>query len=176
MFVSPSPNVWGPSLWNAIHFIALGFPDDAEASPDVRAAYRHFYSNLHRVLPCGACSQNLEAHLRSGEVPPPPAFEGPHTRQRLFEWTVLLHNIVNRSLGKEGRPWTAKEAYQALLARGEEGGPRQSPAPAHALAPAPAPAGARGPCVISGFVSVVCMLLLLTACVVAARLLFRRFW
>lgn len=99
------PNVWGPHLWKSIHYIALGYPNNAD--DEVRTAYKSFYENLWKVIPCLKCSLNYKRHL--DEVPPIDDF----LRSRdLFAWTVMLHNIVNAELGKPPMPLEqAREMY-----------------------------------------------------------------
>ena len=84
---------WGPSLWKSIHFIALGYPDNPSQSD--RYDYKNFYTSLGKVLPCMRCSRHYEQHLESL-----PIHDYLDTQDRLFEWTVRLHNAVNRDLGK----------------------------------------------------------------------------
>lgn len=97
------PSIWGKYLWTSIHFIALGYPDKPTAE-DV-ANYKAFYTNFWKVLPCYKCSKNYQRHLE--ELPIDPYMTD---NMSLFEWTVLLHNIVNKELGK--REWTVEEARQ----------------------------------------------------------------
>ena len=88
-----NPSQWGPSLWRAIHFIALGFPD-SPSRQDIDS-YKAFFFSLGDVLPCYKCSQNYQRHLK--EVPLDPFLVNSDS---LFKWTVQLHNIVNRETGK----------------------------------------------------------------------------
>ena len=97
------PEIWGEHLWNSIHYIALGYPErptDAD-----KHAYKTFFETLWRFLPCYKCANNYRHHLQ--ELPIDMFME---TKDRLFEWTVLLHNIVNRDTGK--RTYTVQEAYK----------------------------------------------------------------
>lgn len=88
------PSLWGPCVWRgAVHMIALGYPD--KPMPIDKATYKAYYSELWKVLPCGKCSVNYKRHL---EELPIDGFLG--SKMELFEWTVRLHNIVNRELGK----------------------------------------------------------------------------
>ena len=87
------PDLWGPKLWQSIHFIALGYPDKPTES-DVINYYR-FFSNLWHVIPCYKCSINYKNHLK--ELPIDTYLS---SKMKLFEWSVLLHNIVNKELGK----------------------------------------------------------------------------
>jgi hypothetical protein len=116
----PPPSVWGPSVWRAIHFIALGFPDENDVTPMQREAYKMFFQNLDAVLPCASCAENYREHLKH-DVPPVPVQsppDGSATRDALFAWTVMLHNTVSKSLGKT-REWTVRDAYAALVGEAE---------------------------------------------------------
>ena len=87
------PKIWGRHMWYSIHFVALGYP---ESPSDMdKYNYRSFYENLHKVLMCEKCANHYVEHLK--ELPVQQFLDN---RQKLFEWTVHLHNIVNRSLGK----------------------------------------------------------------------------
>lgn len=80
-------------MWFSIHFIAQDYP--SSPSEEDAVAYRSFFENLWRVLPCYKCGVNYKRHLL--ELP---IDEHLHSREALFAWTVALHNIVNRDLGK----------------------------------------------------------------------------
>ena len=103
------PSVWGPTLWRSLHFVALGYPDSCadEATRDmVRYDYKNFFENFWRVLPCKKCSVNYRRHLE--ELPPIDNYLS--CSNNLFSWTVALHNIVNKELGK--REYTVEEARE----------------------------------------------------------------
>jgi hypothetical protein len=106
------PTVWGPSVWRAIHYIALGFPADGKATPRQKESYRAFFRNLDGVLPCQTCASNYRAHLRDDVAPVEDAIE----TGALFEWTVQLHNVVSRSLGKPASSWTPQQVLDELTA------------------------------------------------------------
>ena len=101
------PKTWGPSLWRAIHFVALGYPSEPTGS-DV-AAYGDFFRSLGAVIPCDTCKNNYVRHL--AELPPDPYLAS----GSLFEWTVAMHNVVNRETGKRDADWTVERSYAALL-------------------------------------------------------------
>lgn len=88
-----TPEVWGPHLWTSIHFIALGYPK--VPTEEQRQLYKHFFTNLHHFIPCMKCAINYKRHLE--EFPIDGFLD---TKMKLFEWTVHVHNIVNRELGK----------------------------------------------------------------------------
>lgn len=88
------PKVWGPPIWRAVHYIALGYPDNPDA--EHRLHYKEFFSNLWRVIPCSKCAMNYKRHLT--ELPPIDHFL--ECSRNLFQYTVALHNMVNTELGK----------------------------------------------------------------------------
>jgi len=105
---------WGPHLWYSMHFIALGFPN--ESSSIDKKNYKNFYINLPNIIPCEECSKHLIKNLN--EYPIDNYLD---SRQRLFEWTVIIHNEVNKMLGK--RVWSLDKAtkhYQNLNLKLEE--------------------------------------------------------
>ena len=89
-----SPECWGPYMWGAIHLICLGAP--AEIDQASRSAYVMFFQQLPYILPCSTCATHLLENLKKDPVEP--HLSG---RESLFMWSVGLHNIVNRQLGKK---------------------------------------------------------------------------
>lgn len=88
------PELWGKHLWTSVHFIALGYPKNP--TPEEVQYYYDFFTNLWKVIPCYKCSVNYKRHLQ--ELPIEPYLK---TKMSLFEWTVKVHNIVNKELGKQ---------------------------------------------------------------------------
>lgn len=101
------PKLWGPCLWKSIHLIALGYPK--EPTIDNVQAYKQFYQDFYKVIPCDKCSVNYRKHLE--ELPIDRRLT---SRDDLFRWTVELHNIVNKSLGKD-HTWTPNKAKAKLF-------------------------------------------------------------
>jgi hypothetical protein len=87
------PQAWGSCLWRTIHILAIGYPD--KPSYENTIAYKNFFENLWKVLPCHSCSVNYKRHLK--EVPLDDYLV---SNSKLFEWTVTLHNLVNAELNK----------------------------------------------------------------------------
>jgi len=92
-----TPEIWGKHLWFSMHFIALAYPRNP--SYDQRKNYKQFYENLWKVLPCKKCSVHYRQNLK--ELPLEDGNKDfLENNKTLFEWTVIMHNIVNKSLGK----------------------------------------------------------------------------
>lgn len=91
-----SPSKWGACGWSFLHYVALGYPATAPSAVD-KAKYKAFFSDaLPFVLPCKMCRDNMRRHMT--HAPPDAALD--QGRDALFDWTVRLHNIVNREIGK----------------------------------------------------------------------------
>lgn len=106
-----TPTVWGPTVWRALHFIALGYPEQPTEEHS-RSYHEFFVDVLPKIIPCKLCSDNYIRHL--SELPITPyLYSG--GKQRLFEWTVNLHNLVNKELGKADHTWSTERALSTLL-------------------------------------------------------------
>lgn len=88
-------NTAGPKLWKSIHNVALlEYPENP--SEDDKTYYMNYYKDFWKIIPCLKCSVNYRKNWE--ELPITSYLE---SRTQLFEWTVLLHNIVNKELGKK---------------------------------------------------------------------------
>ena len=90
------PQVWGKYQWTTIHFVALGYPK-APTESQKQYYFTYFSKILPEILPCLKCRKHLKQTLQTEHPMTPAALANPDT---LFEWTVSLHNVVNRQLGK----------------------------------------------------------------------------
>ena len=80
-------------LWKSIHHIALGYPDNPTELD--RRNYSNYYMNFEHVLPCAECRNHYKRHIQKM-----PIEESLGSKKDIFRWTVDLHNVVNKSLGK----------------------------------------------------------------------------
>lgn len=103
--------IWGPHAWNFLHSVALAYPEKPSMAD--RNAYYRFFQDLGSVLPCHYCKLHYSEHFVASELTA--ALE---SRQLLFEWTVHLHNKVNKALRKP--TLSVKEALQELQAQYSE--------------------------------------------------------
>lgn len=107
------PQVWGPFFWHTIHITALGYP--SEPNYVHKKAAKEFYESLQVLIPCPICREHFAEHLTKFPITP-------HldSRSDLFKWTVVLHNAVNKSLGKpEFSEHDSIEFYKRIGARGK---------------------------------------------------------
>lgn len=87
------PEIWGPRLWYNIHKLALSYP--FKPTNDDINTYYNIFTNLWRDIPCEKCSVNYKRHLL--ELPIKSYLS---SKYKLFEWTVKMHNLVNKELKK----------------------------------------------------------------------------
>ena len=109
------PAVWGPIFWMTIHIVALGYSDNPSYS-EKRAA-KEFYEGLQFLIPCPKCKEHYRDNLKIHPITP-----SLDNRKDLFKWTVKMHNLVNKQLGK---PEVSEE--EALRFMGRLGARGRSP-------------------------------------------------
>jgi hypothetical protein len=109
------PAVWGPVFWLTIHITALGYPEKPTYAQ--KRAAKEYFEGLQFLLPCPQCREHYKEHLQKNPISP--ALDN---RRDLFEWTVRVHNSVNKMLGK---PTTTES--QALEYFSRLGGRGKSP-------------------------------------------------
>lgn len=106
------PTAWGPFFWHTIHIVALGYP--VKPTYAEKKAAKDFFESLRFLIPCPICRDHYNAHLEKYPL-------SPHldTRKDLLHWTILLHNEVNKKLGK--REYTQAEVLKYYTRLGERG-------------------------------------------------------
>jgi Erv1 / Alr family len=105
------PSVWGPFFWHTIHIVALGY-SKTPTYTDKKCA-KEFYESLAYLLPCSICREHYRDHLTKY-----PITTFLDSRTDLIKWTIMIHNHVNKMLGKV--EWTLQEVltyYEKVGAR-----------------------------------------------------------
>ena len=87
------PTTWGPFFWHTMHLVALGYPKEPTYA-EKRAA-KEFYESFAQLIPCPMCKMHYADNLKL--MPVSPSLD---TKADLFRWTVDMHNMVNKQLGK----------------------------------------------------------------------------
>jgi len=89
------PALWGPYGWKFIHYVTLGYPSNP--SLETKERYKIFFESLQYVLPCSICSahymENLKEHPLTDDIM--------NDKNKLIEWAILMHNLVNISTNKK---------------------------------------------------------------------------
>ena len=105
------PSVWGPFFWHTIHIVAMGYPKTPTYT-DKKCA-KEFYESLAYLLPCAVCREHYREHLSKH-----PITTFLDSRTDLIKWTIMIHNHVNKMLGKV--EWKLEEVltyYEKVGAR-----------------------------------------------------------
>ena len=115
---------WGPHGWIMLHSVFVNYPLQPTRSD--RSTYAYFVAMFGKVLPCRPCRENFDASVRSALLrlaPAAPALlaaDHPafNSRENLFMFGYLLHDAVNRSIGKTSPPYQhVRSFYESRRAR-----------------------------------------------------------
>ena len=98
--------LWGPNGWKFMHSIAAFCP--LLPNEDERLHYKTFFESLQHVLPCKACSESYKKNLKVL----PLTDELLKNRETILNWTIDIHNLVNKELNK--KIYTKEEALQLI--------------------------------------------------------------
>jgi len=94
------PYQWGRPFWRFLHLCAAAYEDDP--CPERKEATEAWIHLLPHVLPCGTCSDHLDENLET--LPP-----NVSNRDAFLDWTIELHDRVNRATGKPADACWSKE-------------------------------------------------------------------
>lgn len=77
---------WQPITWNIFHSFALNYNEK------YRNEYITFFDTFKVLLPCNVCKTHYNTQLKKENL----TLEKNINKERIFEWTVDLHNLVNK--------------------------------------------------------------------------------
>ncbi|MEM3061974.1 MAG: ERV1/ALR-related protein [Nitrososphaerota archaeon] len=84
---------WGRYAWYKFHKKALEYPDNPCRCLMEKTA--HFYKkDFLKLIHCPSCIEDYKLMIKKCPI-------RLGSKHELFEWTVDIHNMVNRKLGKE---------------------------------------------------------------------------
>ena len=98
--------VWGPHAWHFLHSVAETY------TPDKADAMRAFVASLPTLLPCPACGEHLTRHLAVLDLE-----AALRSSQGMSDYMWMLHNRVNRDIGKASWPRDAPRIPQVCSQR-----------------------------------------------------------
>ena len=91
---------WQPLTWVIFHILALKY-DSNETEHYIR-----FFNTFKTIIPCKICRNHFQEKINSEGM----SIEKNIKDGNIFQWTILLHNNVNKMNGK--REWTFDQARQ----------------------------------------------------------------
>lgn len=86
-------NDFNHAVWKVFHLYAVNYPMNPSKSRQEEA--KQFYAYLGMNHPCTICSKHYTEMFTKSHV-----FNA-DTREKLFQWTVFVHNMVNQRLNKQ---------------------------------------------------------------------------
>ncbi len=94
-----NPDRFGPSLWQGMHYITLGYPENP--TKDQMQKYQAFFLLLKDVLPCSVCANHYRENLNKM----PLTTYVLEDRERFIKWLIDFHNVVNEMKNKPIIPY-----------------------------------------------------------------------
>ena len=90
--------LWQPLTWNIFHIIALNYNEI------YRDQYISFFEAFKVIIPCSICKNHYNNNLNNSNL----SIENNINKDRIFNWTIDLHNSVNKMNHK--KIWSYDEA------------------------------------------------------------------
>ena len=88
------PKIWGPGLWNFLHYITLSYPENPTV---IEKSYmQNFFTSLTNIIPCEKCRQNFASYLKITPLDDSILC----SNYNLVKWLFDIHNKVNVSTNK----------------------------------------------------------------------------
>jgi hypothetical protein len=91
-----SPELWGPAFWFSLHNGAVHYP--IKASRNHKERMKNFILAIPVMIPCVDCKSHAANFLEMNKGKLDNICQG---RDKLFNFFVDFHNVVNRRLGKK---------------------------------------------------------------------------
>jgi len=89
MTIIKNPKVWGPPLWDLLHFLTFKYN-----SKEDREIYRKLFCKwVMIIIPCPPCQKHYKERIERIPI-------DLSSREKLARWLVNLHNDVNKELKK----------------------------------------------------------------------------
>jgi FAD-linked sulfhydryl oxidase len=95
------PTVWGPEAWEKFHKRALEYCDDP-CECEKNCVTHFYYVTFLQYIICESCTADYQKLIRKYPIQE-------CSRSALFQWTVQIHNLINRKLRKP--EYTCQQAY-----------------------------------------------------------------
>jgi hypothetical protein len=89
---------WQPLTWILFHTIALNYNDN------YKNEYYNFFDTFKTIIPCKICRDHYIGNISKEDM----NFDNNINIDKIFNWTVDLHNIVNKMNHK--KVWSYEEA------------------------------------------------------------------
>ena len=101
-----STPIWQPITWIVFHNITKNYKEE------YNSYYITFFETFKTIIPCKICRTHYNENLSKENM----TIHGNINSNNIFNWTIDLHNVVNKQNHK--RQWTyerANDHYSCLL-------------------------------------------------------------
>jgi hypothetical protein len=82
--------IWQPITWIIFHFLTKKY------NPEYHDKYITFFESFKIIIPCKMCRNHYNQNINNEEN----SIEKNVNTEHIFNWTVRLHNIVNKDTNK----------------------------------------------------------------------------
>lgn len=90
--------IWQPLTWIIFHTLTLNYNDE------YRSYYINFFDTFKRIIPCSVCRTHFNQNINKDNM----NIDQNINADRIFNWTIDLHNSVNKINHK--KLWSYDEA------------------------------------------------------------------
>jgi hypothetical protein len=95
--------LWQPLTWIIFHSIALNYNENYHNE------YISFFEAFKVIIPCSICRNHYIEHISKEDM----SIEKNVNADNIFNWTIRLHNLVNKMNHK--REWNYEEAKKYYM-------------------------------------------------------------
>ena len=85
-------NKWGPYAWYRFHKEAIRYPDNP-CQCDINRIIDYYHKKFFKYIDCPTCCKEYRKIIYSTPL-------RVASREALFDWTVDVHNLINKKLGR----------------------------------------------------------------------------
>jgi hypothetical protein len=82
---------WAPLTWYMFHKLANDYAYNESVEETDKEHYIQFFKSMKTIIPCKTCRNHFIENTNIEEN----KIENNITKEKIFEWTVRLHNLVN---------------------------------------------------------------------------------
>ena len=94
----PPDTAWQNLTWTVFHFISLRY------NPEQSEHYIRFFKTFQIIIPCKICRTHFNQKISEEGM----GIEENILKGNIFNWTILLHNNVNKLNNK--KEWSFEQA------------------------------------------------------------------
>tara|TARA_A100000164_G_C21857117_1_gene748158 strand:+ start:628 stop:1101 length:474 start_codon:yes stop_codon:yes gene_type:complete len=99
-----NPEIWGPHAWFFLHTITFNYPD--KPNEEDKNNIKNYIHSFSKVIPCYTCQKHFIEQLKKTPI----TDEILQSREKLIDWMINVHNVVNKRNGK--KVWTTEEVME----------------------------------------------------------------